>query len=187
MGDRLADGNLYSIDTVNLLLSLPATKVLIGATFLARGLVNAVQAVKMFNAEGPVPFNRASNMGAAMFCALNVAVFLFLGILWISAISEFLSLSDATLHYANAYVPLVLLLVVVEVSLLAFVYRGLWVSIEKNGNGLSWLGRIRQFHTKGAQYHKYVKKRGTKISELIFMPLGAAGFVSATFWLQLFQ
>lgn len=183
----MADGSLYSIDTLSFLLGLPAIKLLIAVFFLMRGLVKAFEAVRKFQAEGKVPFNKAANIGASMFCALNVAVVLFLAVLWISALAEILSLSDGTRHYANAYTPLVVLLAVIEIYLLYFIYRGLWVSLERNGDGLSWRGTFGRFRAKVSAYHTYLNARGMNVSELVLLPLGAAGFVSASFWLQLFQ
>lgn len=183
----MADGSLYSIDTLSFLLDLPATKLLVAVFFLMRGLVKAVEAVRKFNAEGKVPFNKGANIGASMFCALNVAVVLFLAVLWLSALAEILSLAAGTRHYASAYTPLVVLLAFVEIYLLYFIYRGLWTSLEKNGDGLSWRGTFARFREKMTTYHTYLNTRGMSITELVLLPLGAAGFVSATFWLQLFQ
>lgn len=183
----MADGSFFSIDTVSLLVGLPATKALVGTAFFMRGLVKFADGVRKFHAEGPVPYNKASNMGAAMFCALNVAVALFLATLFVGAIAEFLSLTEATKPYADAYAPIIVAMALVEICLLAYVYRGLWGSIEKNGNGLRLVARLRQFREKGSAYHDYVSKRGMSIHELSLLPLGAAGFVTASFWLPLLQ
>lgn len=97
----MAQGNLYSIDTIQLLANLPGVQLLFGVYFLTRGVLKAVEAARKLSTNGHVPFNRASNMGAAMFCALNVAVVLFIAVLWLSAVAELLSLAQTTQDLLN--------------------------------------------------------------------------------------
>ncbi len=137
--------------------------------------------------NGHVPFNRASNMGAAMFCALNVAVVLFIAVLWLSAVAELLSLAQTTQTYSTAYTLLLPPLVACEVGLLAFVYRGLWKSLERNGDGLTWRATFDQFRGKVSMFHGYVHKRGVDMTEFVFLPLGATGLLTMNFWLHLLK
>ena len=177
--------NLYSIATLKLLADQPGVQLIIGVYFVMLGLQKALEASRKLGANGTVPFNKGNNMGATMFCALNVAVVLFVVVLWLCGIAELLSLTHATQPYSSAYTLLAPPLVACEIGLLAYVYRGLWKSIERNGNSPAWFTNFREFRGKVKTFHRYVDERGVNLAEFIFLPLGATGLLTINFWLYL--
>lgn len=180
-------GNLYTLTTLKLLVNQPGTQLLIGVFFVMRGLQKAMDAARKLSANGTVPFNKSNNMGATMYCALNVAVVLFIAVLWLCGIAELLGLARATQDYASAYTLLTPPLVACEIGLLAYVYRGLWKSILNNGKNPSWLTNFREFREKVRTFHKYVDERGVDLAEFVLLPLGATGLLTANFWLYLWS
>lgn len=184
-GSRLDHGNLYTLTTLKLLVNQPGTQLLIGVFFVMRGLQKAMDAARKLAANGAVPFNKGNNMGAAMYCALNVAVVLFITVLWLSGIAELLALSPATQAYSAAYTLLTPPMVACEVGLLAYVYRGLWKSVLHNNHEPTWRENFRVFRTKVKTFHDYVDKRGVDLGEFVLLPLGATGLLTANFWIHL--
>lgn len=178
--------HFYSWQTLQQVLNLPGFQLVLGVYFLMEGLRKAVEALQKFLENGEVPWNKKAKMSAAMYCALNVTIILFLCVTWLSALTEILSLSNSGIPYAKAYVILIPPLTLIELALLTFVYRGLWLSIIRNGNQESgWLQSFRAFRSEVATFHTYLVKRGVGAQELVMIPLGATSILSASFWMHL--